>query len=792
MRYLLKGLLWLILLLLITISLPVFAKNNQIQSFPLQQVRLLDSPFKHAQDLNIDYVMSFDPDRLLAPFLREAGLESKAESYGNWESSGLDGHIGGHYLSALSLAYASTGEQRIYDRLDYMLSELERAQKASGNGYIGGVPKSKEVWAEIAKGEIHPDLFSLNNRWVPWYNLHKTYAGLRDAYMVAGNERALALINGLGEWTFQLVQNLSDEQIQQMLYAEHGGMNDVFADYFEITGDKKYLDLAYKFSEKRILDPLKENKDQLTGLHANTQIPKVVGFAHIAQLNGDKKLNKAAHFFWDTVVNERSIAIGGNSTREHFHDKKDFSSMVESVQGPETCNTYNMLRLSELLYGTTGDTRFVDYYERALYNHILSSQHPKTGGLVYFTPMRPQHYRVYSQVETSMWCCVGSGIENHVKYGKFIYAHRGDTLFVNLFIPSRLEWKEKDVILRQDNQLPDEEFTRLVIEKGGEFELAIRKPVWLEGVESILLNGQPQKFKQKNGYLKLSRNWQKGDELKIALPMKTRLEKMPDGSNYFAIFHGPVVLSAPVNPLPNETLSFFADDSRMGHVASGQLCPVVDAPLFVSKDQDILSHLERQPGIDLRFKVEGTLRNVNGALELVPFFRVHESRYMLYWQHVNENEFENIQAEKRMLELAELALAERTVDWVAPGEQQPEAEHNFKGERTEAGMHRNRHWRHAYGWFSYELSNPQGLARTLRITLSKADSGREFSLWLNGKLLDEVKTSEFDDDGFYDMEYSLDASMRAANSLEIKVEAKPNSIAGGIYEIRLLKGEVHR
>lgn len=774
------------------LSIPAWSQSavssdSSIESFSLQQVRLLDSPFKRAQGLNLKYVMALDADKLLAPFQREAGLEPEAKPYGNWESSGLDGHIGGHYLTALSLAYASTGDKKYRDRLDYVLAKLEEAQKANGNGYLGGVPSADTVWKQIAQGEIQADLFSLNERWVPWYNLHKTYAGLRDAYLIGGSDRALRMLERLGDWTISLTKKLSDEQIQKMLYTEHGGMNEVFADYYAITGKTKYLDLAKQFSEKRILDPLRDRRDALNGLHANTQIPKVVGFARIAQLAGDSGMHEAAEFFWDVVVNERSVAIGGNSVSEHFHAKSDFTSMMEDVQGPETCNTYNMLKLTEILYSMRGDIKFIEYYERALYNHILSSQHPKTGGLVYFTPMRPQHYRVYSQVDNAMWCCVGSGIESHLKYGKFIYGHRADTLFVNLFIPSRLNWASKGIVLRQENRIPDEENTRIVVEKGGNFALHIRIPIWTKATPNVLLNGKPLTAKIDKGYLKIKRRWNDGDHLLIDLPMKTRTEQLPDGSPYFAVLHGPVVLAAPVNPKPGEKLNFFSDDSRMDHVAVGDLCPIYDAPMFISNNQEITGKLQRIPGDKLRFTAPDLIGNTTQALELIPFFRTHDTRYMLYWQLANAKELKALKAKQKAEEMAHLALIERTVDWVVAGQQQPEAEHNFKGHATEAGVHRGRHWRHASGWFSYELNNPKGAAEIIRITLSKEDSGRRFKILLNGQLLESITTKAFDSSGFYDLGYPLPEDLKSQKIIEFRMEAEPGSVAGGLYEVRLLK-----
>ena len=538
-----------ILALLLSASLSKAQNVPQVSYFPLQDVKLLDSPFLQAQQTDLHYILALNPDRLLAPFLREAGLTPKAPSYTNWENTGLDGHIGGHYLSALSMMYAATGDTAIYNRLNYMLDELYRAQQAVGTGFIGGTPGSLQLWKEIKAGNIRAGGFDLNGKWVPLYNIHKTYAGLRDAYLYTGSDQARRMLIAFTDWMIDITSGLSDQQIQDMLRSEHSGLNETFADVAAITGDKKYLELARRFSHKIILDPLIKDKDRLTGMHANTQIPKVIGYKRIAELSQDDKnwnhaeeWDHAARFFWNTVVNNRSVCIGGNSVREHFHPADNFTSMINDVQGPETCNTYNMLRLTKMLYQNSHnpcninepDPNYINYYERALYNHILASQEPDKGGFVYFTPMRPGHYRVYSQPETSMWCCVGSGLENHTKYGEFIYAHQKDTLYVNLFIPSQLNWKEQGVILTQETRFPDDNKVTLRIDKASKKQrtLMIRIPEWANQSSnySISINGKKETFPTKKGnqYLPLSRKWKKGDVITFNLPMKVTIEQIPD------------------------------------------------------------------------------------------------------------------------------------------------------------------------------------------------------------------------------------------------------------------------
>ena len=550
----------LILAFILSTSLAKAQNAPQVSYFPLQNVKLLDSPFLQAQQTDLHYILALNPDRLLAPFLREAGLTPKAPSYTNWENTGLDGHIGGHYISALSMMYAATGDTAVYNRLNYMLDELHRAQQAVGTGFIGGTPGSLQLWKEIKTGNIRAGGFDLNGKWVPLYNIHKTYAGLRDAYLYAGSELARQMLIDFTDWMIDITSGLSDEQMQDMLRSEHGGLNETFADVAEITGDKKYLELARRFSHKIILDPLIKDEDRLTGMHANTQIPKVIGYKRVAELSqNDKDWNHAAEwdhaarFFWNTVVNHRSVCIGGNSVREHFHPTDNFTSMLNDVQGPETCNTYNMLRLTKMLYQNSQnpynanepDPNYVNYYERALYNHILASQEPDKGGFVYFTPMRPGHYRVYSQPETSMWCCVGSGLENHTKYGVFIYAHQKDTLYVNLFIPSQLTWKEQGLTLTQETRFPDDGKVTLRIDEAPKKQqtLAIRMPEWANQSKSyyVKINGKRKVIITGKGshYLHFSRKWKKGDVVTFNLPMRVSVEQIPDKKDYYAFSYGP-------------------------------------------------------------------------------------------------------------------------------------------------------------------------------------------------------------------------------------------------------------
>jgi DUF1680 family protein len=760
---------------------------------PLASVRLLDGPFSDAVKANRAYLLAHNPDRLLAPFLQEAGLEPRAKPYGNWEGSGLGGHTAGHYLSALATMTASgadTPDGELRRRLDYMLAELERCQNASGDGYLGGVPDGRALWKDVAAGRINAHGFGINNKWVPWYNLHKTFAGLRDATLVAGNARAREILIRYGDWCERLVSQLTDEQMQNMLRAEHGGMNEVLADLYAITGDEKYLRVARRFCHKAVLDPLEHHEDRLTGLHANTQIPKVIGLERIATLTGDKQAGSGARFFWEKVTGQRTVAFGGNSVSEHFNDPKNFGGMLESREGPETCNTYNMLRLTGQLFASEPKAAYADYYERALYNHILASIHPTVPGYVYFTPIRPGHYRVYSQPEQGFWCCVGSGMENPGKYGEFIYAQSRDGLYLNLFIPSEVVVTNLGLTLRQETAFPDEPRTRLILKlkKTATFTLRIRHPGWVAAGEfAVRVNGKAVKLDSKpSSYAAINRKWRNGDRVEIELPMRTTVERLPDGSDWVTLLRGPIVLAAPDGT--NDLTGLRADDTRMGHVAHGATVPLDRVPVLVAGAGELPSHVKPDLAAGaLRFRLVDVVEpSATNGLALMPFFRLHDARYQMYWQLTTKAE---LASRRERIAREERVKAEReanTLDRVAIGEQQPEVEHGFAGEGTETGQHEGRRWRHG-NWFQYTLNTRGEKAAVLTVTYWGGENGRAFRILANGTLLASERLNQPRPNQFIEKRYLIPADVLAATggSVVIKFVAEPGSLAGGIYDLRL-------
>lgn len=764
---------------------------KQAHLFNLDDVRLLESDFFDAQQTDINYMLEMDMDRLLAPYMLEAGLPWKAERYTNWENTGLDGHIGGHYVSALSMMYAATGRVDLKERLDYMVDHLAQAQKAHGDGYLAGIPNGRGIWKDIKAGKINAESFSLNNHWVPLYNIHKIFAGMADAYIDGKNEQAKEVLDNLGNWFLDIIDDLTEDQIQYMLGSEHGGFNEIFAIMYEISENPAYLDAAKKMSHQEILKPLIAEEDKLTGYHANTQIPKVIGYQKIGLIDNNEEWKQASQFFWDRVVNYRSVAIGGNSVREHFHPSDDFSEILSSVQGPETCNTYNMLKLTELLFQDNPAAHYADYYERALYNHILSSQHPD-GGFVYFTPMRPNHYRVYSQPHKGFWCCVGSGLENHSKYGKFIYAHSEDELFVNLFIPSSLTWEGKGIEVIQQTKFPFEENSSLSLkmENDQRFILRIRKPSWVADAENlqVRVNGTNQQTDFSDGYISINRKWSNGDKITIQLPMEMHKESLPDNSSWATILYGPIVLAAADRNV--EILDgIWADDSRMGHIAHGEMKPLNTADIFFDISNDELKNVQPSNQSSLNFILTDNIHSIrNETVTLEPFYRIHEARYQMYWPTVTKEE--EITARRAQLSEKDevyMRLAALTVDEIALGEQQPEADHFYKSGKTKSGNIDGFFWRSPEDWMTYQLQNKNQKAEKIQLTYIPSEANSRVNIFINGKLLTEEEIGKTSDKAPFTKSYNLSQEMKDSRVLEIRLEAVDGFSTPKINHIRLLK-----
>ena len=767
--------------------------------FPLGDVTLLEGPLKKARDLNINTLLKYDCDRLLAPYLKEAGLTPKGKSYPNWD--GLDGHVGGHYLTAMAIN-AATGDKECQKRMEYFISELQACADANaknhpewGKGYVGGVPGSDRIWGNFKKGNFGP----YYGAWVPFYNIHKMYAGLRDAWVYCGNEQAKQLFLGFCDWAIDLTAELTDAQVERALDTEHGGMNEVLADAYAITGEQKYLDVARRFSHRRLLNPLMQRRDILDNMHANTQVPKVIGFERIAELGGDEAYHTAGAYFWDIVTGERTLAFGGNSRREHFPSKEACQDFVQDIDGPESCNTNNMMKLTEDLHRRNPEARFADYYEVAMFNHILSTQHPEHGGYVYFTSARPRHYRNYSAPNEAMWCCVGTGMENHGKYGQFVYTHHANALYVNLFVASELNWKEKGLKLRQETQFPYAESSRITITQSPNTKqpipIMVRYPGWVKpGQFSVKVNGKPVSIVTgPASYVTIDRQWKKGDVVDIQFPMHNSVKYLPNMPQYIALMHGPIMLAMKTGT--EDLAMLIADDSRFGQLAVGKKLPIDQAPILVNKDvESIANQLQPIAGKPLHFNL--TTKMVNEIRnELIPFFELHDSRYMMYWLALSEDSYKDYLTNLAKQEQERQALEARTTDKVQPGEQQPESDHFMETDNSTVGNTNDVFFRDARDghYFSYLMQTGGKTDLSLRLKYWGVGDWKnpEFDIFVDDALVTTVNlVGKYRTSQFKFEEYPIPAELlKGKKQVRVKFVAKPHKQVGEIYEVRLISNK---
>jgi len=800
--------------------------------FDLQEVTLLDGPMKTAMNKNIELLMEYDVDRLLTPYVRQAGLASttdktnkyynwmtKHPNFTNWGGDGFDlsGHVGGHYLSALALAYAASHDEAqrgaLKERMDYMLGVMKDCQDAYDDnteglyGFIGGQPIN-DSWKALYKG----DLSKIRNNWgwVPFYCQHKILAGLRDAYVYGGSETAKEVFHKMADWSVNLVSKVSDSDFQSFLGCEHGGMNESLLDAYQLFGDTKYLTAAKKFSHQEMINGMQTlNTTFLDGKHANTQVPKYIGFERIYEQDATATTyRKAAENFWYDVAKNRTVCIGGNSVSEHFLSKSNSNRYIDHLDGPESCNSNNMLKLSEMLADRTGDAGYVDFYEGTMWNHILSTQDPVTGGYVYFTTLRPQGYRVYSKVNEGMWCCVGTGMENHSKYGHFIYSHDGaETLYVNLFTPSKLE--NNNFVVTQETNFPYSNTVELTIGKAGHYTIAFRHPEWAGENFDWSVNGEKGSHETEQGkayYIKETRDWAAGDKITITLDMRLRYEECPNYGDYIAFKYGPILLAAQTSD--GETLqNEYAGAGRMDHAPSSVASSkkLTTAPMLIGERSNVLNRIsqsEAQAGMP-EFTIDVSRPDAETyqwtSLVLQPFYQIHHARYCCYWYQQTEENYQN--SSMAADEAAAEALKNRTIDFVVPGEQQSEAGHEYQySSNSTTGNYNGEAYRDAQanGYVQYSLFNPEGFKDNLSIMLrfTTADKGRKGTLSVDGVNIASITVAESaknSDNGFYNVEYAIPAELAVDSEGQpkakfvIRLTASSTTMMPGLYYMRLMK-----
>ncbi|WP_336959990.1 glycoside hydrolase family 127 protein [Sphingobium aquiterrae] len=739
---------------------------------PLAAIRLLPSPWADAVEGNRRYLHALEPDRLLHNFRTSAGLPPRGTVYGGWESDTIAGHTLGHYLTALSLMYAQTGDAECKRRVDHIVDELALCQAAHGDGYVAGftrkrgdiVEDGKPIFAELERGDIRSMGFDLNGCWVPFYNWHKLFAGLFDAQSHCGNEKALAIAIALGSYIDGVFAALDDGQVQTVLDCEHGGINESFAELYAHGGDDRWLRLAERLRHRKILDPLSGRQDVLPWIHANTQIPKVIGLARLHELTGKADQAIAVHFFWETVTRDYSYVIGGNADREYFPSAHSISKHI-TEQTCESCNSYNMLKLTRHLYGWQPEARLFDYYERAHINHILAQQDPGTGMFAYMVPLMSGAARRFSRPFDDFWCCVGTGMESHAKHGDSVWWQSGDTLIANLYIPSIATWKEQEATLRMETGYPFDEHVAITVEALGRprsFAVALRIPGWCQGA-TLTVNGDAVPVDAPDGYAIVRRVWHKGDRIALTLPMQLRSEPTVDDPATIALLHGPVVLAADLGP---------SDRPYDG-----------PAPALVASD--ILAGFVPVDAANGRFQ---TATAQPAALSFAPFFQQRDRRTAVYFKSFDKAGWQGEQA-RYAAEQAQLRdLAARSVDIMNLGEMQPERDHGLVAKNSYAVTYRGRHGRDArtFGFFKYRAKVKPG-PLILQATYWGDERDKLFDILIDGHKIATQALSGSHPGDFFEIDYPIPAELtRRKDAVTVRFQpANDHSRCGPVFGIRI-------
>ena len=745
--------------------------------FDLRQVRLLDGPFKDAQERCRKYLHALESDRMLHSWRVNAGLPSSAKPLGGWEAPGCEvrGHSLGHYLSGCALMYASTGDEALKAKADAIVAELAKCQKALGErGYLSAFPDSFIDRVEECKPV-----------WAPYYCLHKLFAGLLDMRRHCGNAQALEVATKTASWLKTRLDRIDEARMERILnHTEQGGMNEALANLHAATGDPAHLALARRFDEKHYTEPLARGEDRLKGEHVNSFIPNMIGSARQYELTGNPRDRGIAEFFWSQVAGARSYCTGGTSNNEHWQgDPPQLAHQLGDCT-QETCCTYNMLKLTRHLFAWEPLAKHADYYERALITSILSTQDPATGMMMYFVPLAPGRWKTFNLPNDAFWCCTGTGMENHAKYGDSIYFYDGQGIWVNLFIASELRWPEKGIRLRQETRFPEQEGTTLIVrtERPVSLALRVRVPYWATKGATATLNGKPIAADTKpSSYMVVDRTWSDGDRLQVSLPMSLHAAPMHDDKTLVAFMYGPLVLA--------------------GRLGGGELIKdltyteqnwfrfpvdkVAAAPTFLVETDDVAALLKPVEGQPLTFRTVGQAQDVT----LIPYHKLFGERYAAYWRVYRKGSPEHQRAlaeeEARRQRLA------RIVDEVKIGDAESEKAHRLQGERAASGAAFGRNWRHATdgGWFSYDLKVLPDAPMALTCTWWGDEAGaRTFDILVEATRLATVTLLHNKPGQLFDEEYPIPADLtRGRQSVTVRLQARSGNSAGGIFGCAVLK-----
>lgn len=752
---------------------------------PLSAVRLTGGPLKHAQDLDAEYLLKLEPDRMLAYYRKRAGLEPKARGYGGWDGDGrnLTGHIAGHYLSAVSLMYAATGDARFKERADYIVREMKEVQDKNGDGYLSALDGGSEKFNQLAQGIIKSSFFDLNGLWSPWYTLHKTFAGLRDAYRYTGNRSALEVELKFASWAETILSKLDEGQTQKMLNTEFGGMNEVLADLYADTGDKRWLDLSHHFDHHAVLDPLARREDRLNGLHGNTQVPKLLGVLARYIYAGNKSDGAAAEFFWDAVALHHSYATGGHGKDEYFGPPDQLAERIDG-RTDESCNVYNMLKLTRRLFTVQPDIKYAEFEERALFNHVLGSIDPEDGRTCYMVPVGQGVRHEYQDMTRSFTCCVGSGMESHGLHGDGIYYELDDRIWVNLYAPSTVTWDSAGVNLALDTDFPEGESARLklMVQRPKQFTLVLRRPSWAGVGFAVRINGTPVKNVSAPGtYVELKRTWKSGDTVALVLPKTLHPESLPDNPRRVALLWGPLVLAGDLGP-----------EQRNG--------PATPVPFFVV-DRPVTEWLRPVAGKPGYFRNTGVgrdLSNQEKEIDFVPFYRLHRRTYALYWDLYTSQQWTRKLEEIAADQTKQRRLEAATASFARPGDMQAEKDFNEQGEDSSIDRVMGRQGRRGKKWFSFDLPVDASHPATLIVTYNTEERARRtFDILVDGQILGQQmieRTPPGSVSGkFIDIEYKLPADwVKDKKKITVRFQATGGNEIAAVFGIRIIRADAER
>jgi uncharacterized protein len=768
------------------------AVPQKARPLPTSDVRVTGGPLKRAQDLNGAYLLDLQPDRMMAFLRKSAGLEPKAEGYGGWDGPGrqLTGHIAGHYLSGVSLMWAATGDSRFKERADYLVRELKAVQDAHGDGYIGAQADRDGVagkvrFEELTKGIIRSGGFDLNGLWSPWYVEHKIFAGLRDAHRHAGNRTALDVEIKLAAWSEGILSKLDADQTQRMLATEFGGMNEVLADLYADTGDKRWLALSDRFQHHAVIDPLARREDILAGKHGNTQVPKLLGSLVRYVYTGSATDGTAAKFFWDQVALHHSFATGGHGRNEYFGPPDKLNDMIEGRTG-ETCNVYNMIKMARSLFALEPDMRYADFHERALFNHILGSIDPNDGATCYMVPVGQGVSREYQNMSQSFTCCVGSGMESHALHGDGLYYESGDRLWVNVYAPSTATWRVAGVSLTMSTAFPDGEAASLAftVKAPRAFTLALRRPYWAGDGFSVKVNGAAvQKLPPSGTYIELKRTWRTGDTVDLVLPKALHLEPLADNAGRAAVMWGPLVLAGDLGPVQR----------RGGRGEAGAApMPAPTIPVFVTPERAAAQWLKPVEGAPGRFRSDGVGRDRD--VEFVPFYSLHRRTYGAYWDIFAPEAWQQREAAVRAAEAKQRQLEAATVAFVQPGQMQTERDFNQQGGSSTPVQLQGRYGRRATDWFSFEVPVDAAHSLVLIVTCNRDErANRAFEVQVDGVRIGEQaipRRSPQEREGFFDVEYPIPAELvKGKPRVTVRFQGMSGSEVAAVYGIRVVRAD---